>query len=264
MSDLATNQFFNNYDYVPEQNLLEELSIEAIQIYGLDVTYVQRTHVNIDPLFLEDPLSRFEKTKVIEMQIKNYYGYGGMSDMFSKFGDISTNDKLTLTVARKRWSEEFPDQIRPNEGDLIFIPMTKAVFEIKYVEHEDAFYQQGKLYYFDLECERFTYSNETFDTGVEALDRLEDQFSFDTNPFSIEAAGGGIVDTEDGNPLQEEQLGETSLGIDIESGQELDTENHVEITKTKVSPKKLSQNDLFQIESEEIIDFTEDNPYGRY
>ncbi|AGS81086.1 neck protein [Caulobacter phage Cr30] len=261
---MSTNPFFNNYDFTSEQNLLEELSIEAIQIYGINVIYVQRSHINIDPLFLEDPLSRFENTKEIEMQIKSYYGYGGMSDMFSKFGDISTNDKLTLTVAIKRWQEEFPGLTRPLEGDLVYIPMTKAVFEIKYVEHEDAFYQQGKLYYYDLECERFTYSNEDFDTGIDALDRIENQFSFDTDPFTVQISGGELLQTEDGATIQEENLGLSSLEIDLENGTSLESENHQEMKEDKASPKKLSQNQLFQDSSEDIIDFTEDNPYGRY
>lgn len=237
---MALNSYFTNYSYTAEQNLLNDLSVEMIQMFGIEVAYLHRSHINIDPLFIEDPLSRFENVHYVEMYMKDFYGYGNMSDMFSKFS-IATNDKLMLSVMRSRFAEEFPSQTRPFEGDLIYIPMTKALFEIKYVEHEDNFYQNGNLLYYDLELERFTYSNEDFETGDAEIDAIETKFSFATDSYEI-------VD-EDGEVIQSEN------GVNI-----------VAETATTTVPAALDsllvQNEFFKIQSQEIIDFSETNPFG--
>jgi len=175
----TTSFFFNNFSSASEQRLLNDLSVEMIRIHGIEAYYMNRTHVNIDYLFMSDPLSKFEHAIPLEMYIKNFSSYQGEGDMLSKFG-ITMADQITLSVSRTRFTEDIGsiyDLIRPNEGDLIYIPMTKSLFEVKFVEHESNFYQTGSLQYYDLKCERFNYNSERLDTGVSEIDAIETKYS---------------------------------------------------------------------------------------
>lgn len=263
---MAINPYFSNFNYAPEQKLLEDIGIEFIQMNGVEVFYIKRAHIYIDKLFLEDPLSRFNDGKYIEMYLKNFMGFGHQSDMMSKFG-MTMSDRLTMSVARRRFSEEFPEYSRPLEGDLVWFPMTRALFEIKYVEHEDNFYQHGTLQYFDIELERFVYSNETFDTGLSDIDRIEDKYSTAVRlEQQIETEDGYAITLETGEAiLLTEGLVFGSKDIQLEDGEDLQFENGNVVAINKATPfNHTIQNDLFATESVEIIDFSEANPFGRF
>ena len=113
-----------------------------IRQYGIDIYYMPRSHVNIDRLYLEDTLSYFKQATPIEVYIKTFQGWQGEGDLMTKFG-ISMADQITFSMMRGRFEQEItnfqPDLIRPLEGDLIYLPMTHAIFEIKFVEHESNF-----------------------------------------------------------------------------------------------------------------------------
>lgn len=206
----TTNFFFNNQNFTAEQRLLDNLTVEMIKIYGVDVIYCPRTTPNIDKLFLEDPTSEFNNAIHIEMYIKNFEGWQGEGDMMSKFG-ITMADQITFCVSRTRFQEDIGsvyDLVRPKEGDLIFFPIPNAMFEVKFVEHESTFYQTGSLQFFELKCERFNYSDESIDTGIDDIDTIEPDYSFATDGFRLMTESGLFITTEAGNRLLTDNIPE--------------------------------------------------------
>ena len=173
---MATNKFFR-HQVKSEQNLVEDITIEAIRMDGHDVIYIPRTLVNKDFLFGEDTISKFEQGINIEMYISSVDGFEGEGDFASKFG-IQIKDTVEFIVSKKVFEKNLSHEstiIRPREGDLIYLPLSKGLFEIKFVEHENPFYQLGKLYTYVLNCEVFTYSQEDIDTGISDIDKVEDE-----------------------------------------------------------------------------------------
>lgn len=178
----TTNFYFNTLGHYGEQNLIEDLIVESIKIYGIDCYYMPRTIVNEDNLFGEDTLSKFEDAYPLEMYIKSVNGFEGDGTFLSKFG-LEIRDEMVLSVAQRRFGEEISydnttkEAGRPVEGDLIFFPLNNKIYEVKFVEHEVVFYQMGKLQTYDLTCELFEYSSERIDTGIQVIDAIEDKYS---------------------------------------------------------------------------------------
>lgn len=169
-----------------EQNILEDLIIECLDIYSVEVQYIPRTLVSKDELLGEDRLSRFENAFPIAAYFENIDSFGGAGYMIQKFG-LMVEQSATLTIARRKWADLIGKSNttilpnRPCEGDLIYFPLSKGLFEIKFVEHKDPFYQIGKLYVYKLQIELFQYASEAIDTGNEDLDVFESLKSFDEN-----------------------------------------------------------------------------------
>ena len=281
---MATNKYFNNFDYAREQDLVEDLTIEAIKIYGHNVKYLPKTISGIDHLFGEDKLLKYETAADVEMYVKNVEGFEGEGEFMSKFG-VQLNDQLTLTVARKRFDQIRTEKLttevgynylqesantdspsrqfltgnnhtesivletgttgvnaysitanRPQEGDLIFFPLVNKIFEIKFVEHEDIFYQTGRLQSYDLRCELFKYSSEQIRTGNTEIDSTETAGTLDTLLYELLLEDGNKLLEEEGDSLvQEYQLFTQDTG---------------------------ANNSFFQSEGESIIDFSERNPFS--
>lgn len=183
---MALNPYFNNHDYKPTQDLMEDLVEESIKINGINVYYIPRRFVDLDQIFGEDSSSFFKDAIQIEMYMDNYSGFSGEREIISKFG-LEIRDTLSLVVSKRRFQKESakfpvmsdrPVQIsNPMEGDLIWYPFTKALFEIKFVDTKEVFFQFGKLYTYKLECELFKYSHESLDTGISDIDAIEDNIS---------------------------------------------------------------------------------------
>ena len=281
---MATNKYFNNFAYAREQDLVEDLTIEAIKIYGHNVKYLPKTISGIDHLFGEDKLLKYETAADVEMYVKNVEGFEGEGEFMSKFG-VQLNDQLTLTVARKRFDQIRTEKLqtevgynyvqesantdapsrqfltgnshtesivletgttgvnnysitseRPQEGDLVFFPLVNKIFEIKFVEHEDIFYQTGRLQSYDLRCELFKYSSEQIRTGNTDIDSIETAGTLDTLLYELLLENGDNLLEEDGDSLiQEYQLFTQDTG---------------------------ANNSFFQSEGESIIDFSEKNPFS--
>lgn len=163
---MATNPFFNFTTFKGEQNLIQDLTIETIKMAGQDVYYIPRQYYTLDKIFGEDPTNCFSKTYTIEMYIASVSGFEG-NDNITAFGN-QIPDKVSLVVARKRFAEEvtqFESNItRPREGDLIYLPLSKSLFEINFTEHEIPLYPLGKLYTYQITAELFTYSYEQMST----------------------------------------------------------------------------------------------------
>lgn len=166
-----------------EQNLYEDLIIESIKIYGQDLYYLPRDLVNVDDVFREDPESKFNSNYLLEMYVDNADGFDGEGDLFTKFG-VEIRDQVTLTVAKRRWEQtvmRYDNEIqgiRPLEGDLIFTPFSKKMFQIMHVEHEQPFYQLNNLPVFKLQCELFEYNDEDFDVNNDDISQLERDAAF--------------------------------------------------------------------------------------
>jgi hypothetical protein len=171
---MAINPFFG--DFKNEQSLLDELTIETIKATGRDVYYIPREYVKLDKMFGEDILSKFSYGHVIEMYVQDVFKFAGQRDVINKFG-IDITDRVTLSVSITRFKQEVynrnPDIKKPREGDLIYFPLSKSLFEINFVEDELPFYQLGSLTTYTLTCELFTYSNETMETGITEVDEVE-------------------------------------------------------------------------------------------
>lgn len=96
----------------------------------------------------------------------------------------------TLVVARRRWEQligRFGQTIipsRPCEGDLLYFPMTDAMFELKFVQYQDPFYQIGKLFVYKLQVELFQYASEHITTGIPDIDAFESLKTYDTSIVS--------------------------------------------------------------------------------
>ena len=171
-----------------EQALVQDLVDEHIKIHGSTVFYLPRTLNDVDQLWGEASNSEFKESVQIEMFLKSTDEFdNGMSDTVTEFG-LQNNDALTFMVSKRRWTEEFDGNFagkladdRPAEGDLIYFPLTKGLFEIKYVEHQVPFYQLGDLYCYELRTELFRYSWEDLVTGVAEIDALEVEQSFKTS-----------------------------------------------------------------------------------
>lgn len=168
---MALNPYFNKFKNLPEQNLVEDLTIEAIKIHGMEMFYIPRTIIVKDDFFGEAPYSRFSSFKMIEMYMDTTTAFEG-GDQFTKFG-FEVRDSVKFTVSRKRFKRE-TGMTRPMEGDLLFLPLNRGLFEIKFVEHENPFYQLGKLVSYQMTCELFQYSEEKMATGIVDIDAVEE------------------------------------------------------------------------------------------
>ena len=181
---MALNPFFLQGSY-GEQNLIQELINEQLKIYGVEVLYIPRKFVRTQTIIEEVQSSKFDDNFAIEAYINNYDGYSGAGDIMTKFG-VSVRDELSLVISRERFEDfispflevENDNEItvwdRPREGDLIYFPLGKRLFEVKFVEHEKPFYQLGKNYVYELQCELFEYEDEVLDTSIEDVDMVLD------------------------------------------------------------------------------------------
>jgi hypothetical protein len=181
----TTNVYFSQ-GTKNEQHLIEDIIIESLKIYGNEIFYIPRSLVSKDNVLGEDRLSQFKTAFPIEMYFENVDSFGGQGAFIQKFG-LMMEQTATLVVARRRWDQfvgRYGATIVPNrpcEGDLIYFPLSKGLFEIKFVAHQDPFYQLGKLYVYKLQIELFQYASEFIDTGIPAVDAFESLKSFTTN-----------------------------------------------------------------------------------
>ena len=175
---MALNPYFQQGSQ-GEQRLVQDLINEHLRIYGIEVTYIPRKFVNQATIIEEVTASKFDDNFSVEMYVNSYDGYSGAGDVLTKFG-MSLRDEVELTVSKERFeefiapfmvaSEDIDLASRPREGDLVFFPLGQRLFEIKFVEHEDPFYQLGKTYVYKLKCESFEYEDEVIDTSLNIID----------------------------------------------------------------------------------------------
>ena len=247
---MPTNVYFDT-GTKPEQALYEDLIIEQLRIYGQDVYYIPRKMAGTDTIFNEDNGSSFEDSYLIEMYMETIDGYEGEKDLMSKFG-LDIQDDATFVVSRRRW-EQFVSidnnilvSSRPNEGDLIYFPKASKLFEITFVDHDDPFYQVHNLPTYKLKCKTFEYASEAIDTGIAEIDAIETDNSLDMLQHQITLETG----TGSGSLLLENSVESAAASYII-----LETYNVATIDEN-------SQNDDFELADDNILDFTESNPFG--
>lgn len=248
---MSTSVFFNNYMASGEQILIEDLIIESIQIYGHDVFYLPRSVVEEDDIFNEDAISRFDAAYQIEVYIKNVDGFEGEGDFLSKFG-LQIKDQITFTVARRIWEDHIGSlstqgQLRPNEGDVIYMPMTQKFYQVSFVEHEAVFYQFGQLTTYDLVCELMDYGGAIIDSGSDYIDAGAEAhvraLSDYVIHFGIQGGQGGLDQWVD------------------ENGDVFVYEEYIAIDETL--DKEYDNADFdSEISSASILDFTESDPFS--
>jgi hypothetical protein len=234
---MATNFYFNNFQSSGEQTLLEDLIIESIKIYGEDMFYVPRKLDNYDALYTADDQSIYENSYLIEMYIKSINGFSGDGNFMSKFG-LEIRDEVVFSVAQRRFNEdigEYNAQIRPNEGDLIYFPLNKKCFQIKYVNKFEMYYQLGALQTWEMTCELFEYSGELMNTGIPEIDILQKKFSTNILDWGIKGEDGLYLLTEDGVylTLEGSSVGDLIAGDDSD---EIQTESDLFIDWSRVDP----------------------------
>tara|TARA_Y100000004_G_scaffold179132_1_gene222404 strand:+ start:533 stop:1600 length:1068 start_codon:yes stop_codon:yes gene_type:complete len=197
---------------------MENLVVESIEIYGQNIYYLPRTYVNKDTILNEVESSTFTQALQVRAYVNNVDGWEGQGELLSKFG-IRIEDKTTFIFSRKKFEEKVDDNAslnvegRPNEGDLIWFPVTKHLFEIKFVEVERPFYQLGKGYVWECQCELFEYSDEDLDTGVTEIDAIETAFAAS---MKLVFATGGTGDFTVGETVTGN--GKSAVGLPSLSG----------------------------------------------
>ena len=250
---MPTNVYFDT-GTTSEQRLYEDLIIEQLKIYGQDVYYLPRKLANKDTIFGEDPASSFDDSYIIEMYVDNSDGYMGEQEIIKKFG-LELRDDIRFTLSKLRWEQlikKNSDLVaeRPQEGDLVYFPTTKAFFEIQFVEHEQPFYQQSALPVYKLSCTRFEYSSERIDTGVAEIDKVEDPLSTDTMNFQF------TLENEVGSLLLENDLG----GIEYFINEDFTMATQQPVDQGKAFETAAGTNTSST--TDDILDFSERNPFG--
>ena len=285
-----------------EQKLYEDIVIEGLKIYGQDVYYLPRDLVNEDTILGDDPVSSFNSAYKVEMYIENTEGFDGEGDLFTRFG-VEIRDEATFIVSRRRWEQTVKKfdieltAVRPREGDVIFLPLSKSFFQISHVEHEQPFYQLSNLPVYKLRCQLFEYTGEDMDTGlditdqvtgkVESLDDLERKYaykyvlsltSFTGNPFQV----GEVVTSPSGDTTMRaevaqfrdssDKLSVIHAGADdgkyhtFVNGQTVTglTTGSTGVISLVVEDNQLSENEQNASFSSgaDFIDFSESNPFG--
>lgn len=287
-----------------EINLYEDIIIESLKIYGHDMLYIPRDIVKLDSILNEDIQSEFNDAYSIEMYPTNVEGFEGEGSIMSKFG-LEIRDAATFIVAKKSWEKfvgiqnNLVDSNRPREGDLIYFPLSKSLFEIKFTEHEKPFYQIQDLPIYELSVELFEYSGEDLNTGVAEIDEIQTfndfAVTFTTGPEltspvilplktkiyqwvdtdeTIKVTGeislyeydtaqfeGLVSITNIGTSDGEFHLFAEGKPIFIE-GDTTELFNLVEENKLDDINDNADRNDVFEIEATDILDWSEKNPFG--
>lgn len=287
---MATNKYFINYNSKYEQNLIDDLVVETIKIHGLDFYYIPRELANQPDVFGDDPMSSFRQHFIIEMFIESVDGFEGDGDYISKFG-LEIRDSAKFVVSKKRF-RNVTERERPLEGDLIFFPLNNKFFEIKFVEHENPFYQLGKNYVFSLSVELFQFSEENINTQIDEIDQAGDRLEYtktltigtpvgsgsfqegDTVCSFAEGATGGVfseaeskatvVSYSSGSLVIKDTIGTWKTSDSTTDRYVFKSGLYAKINSSLDSTESNTINDNNTIEnlSQEFLDFSELNPFG--
>ena len=236
---MTTNFYFNNFTNSQEQVLIEDLVLESIKIYGHDMYYCPRTLVAKDDIYGEDTISEYKTAYYIDLYIRNFDSYEGDGNFLSKF-NLEIRDQMTLTVSVRNFMNEIGNIElidRPQEGDLIYIPMLDRLLVIKYVNKNPVFYQMGAIQMYDLVCEMFEYSSERFNTGIDAIDSIETNLSLDASEYAILTQDNFIITSQDGYQIVQGGYNFEEQARDpFEDNTEFETEGDSILDWTQIDP----------------------------
>ena len=278
-----------------EQNLFEDIVIESLKIYGQDVYYLPRDTVFEDRVFGDEIPAKYNSSYKIEMYIDNIEGFDGEGDLFTRFG-VEIRDEATFVVSRRRWDQTVGgdndiNSERPREGDLIYLPLSKSMFQITAVEHEQPFYQLSNLPVFKCRAQLFDYNSENFDTGIEEIQDIEEDHGY---TYLLKILGADINNKKpivNGTIITQNQSGVlvtaevakysdsdgTIHAINLSSSDAtfklfqadssitVDSAANVHTIQSVSELNKLSENEQntdFGTFGDEFLDFSESNPFG--
>ena len=271
-----------------EQALIQSLVDEQIKLFGSDVYYLPRKMIK-DVALNDVKYSEFTTQYMIEMLLINVEGFGSPSEFISKFG-LRITDEITMVVSQNRWSQvfqEFADITtvdgRPNEGDLIYLPLTQDLYEIKFVEREAPFYQLGKNYIYTMTAEIYELGNDEFETGIGEIDVIEEVFApsitIDMDPQATthyiqgETVTGGTTGTtaevsfwdRDNHTLTLiNRNGNFTPGETITGSESGVVQDSVEVDNLTLENVEYADNKYIETTADDLLDFTERNPFGEY
>jgi len=287
---MPTSPYFPTYyqGHSGEQNLAQDLADEQIKLFGTDIYYLPRTILKDNTL--DDIIySKYQSQFQVEMLLQNVEGFGSPSEFISKFG-IRITDEVKFIVSSRRWDQveaQYNPTLtvagRPNEGDLLYFPLTTDIYEIKFVERETPFYQFGKIQFLIITAEIYEVGNDLIDTGIAEIDEIENLFSSaislvmntgGTGNFTVgELITGGTSNTEASvkswdsttrtlqviNRTGTFVTGETITGDDSGTVRVLGSFDTLNNTNSEYD-----QNRELEDEADNIVDWTERNPFGEY
>ena len=292
---MATSVYFNNYNSLAEQRVVEDLIVESIKIMGFDAYYLPiENETDRDILYGEDPIKRFSAAFPIEFYLSSSMEYGGEKEFFSKFG-LEIKNTVNIILSKRSFSQRVPQDIftRPREGDLIYVPFlngTGELFEIKFTNQTKDFFMLGRKipFFYELELEKFKYSQEVIDTGVEDIDDVMIQSSYTlelntgvgTGTYEAREVVFQSTDNTQANAwvvalVQEWIKPDDSLKVTNIAGEFRDNVAIIGATSnaryylSSFDPLKDStRNEVYDNAylfdtANNIIDFTETNPFGR-
>ena len=238
---MSTSFYFNNFSNSQEQVLIEDLVLESIRVYGHDMYYCPRTLVAKDDIYGEDTISEYKTAYYVDLYIKNVDSYEGDGNFLSKF-NLEIRDQMTLTVSVRNFMNEIGNLEmidRPQEGDLVYIPMLDRLLVVKYVNKNPVFYQMGAIQMYDLVCEMFEYSSERFSTGIDAIDSIETNLSLDASEYAILTQNGFIITSQDGYQI-------------VQGGYDFETQ----------ARDPFEDNTEFETEGDSILDWSQIDPFS--
>ena len=324
---MAVNKHFHTSNVAAiatEQNLYRDLVTEAIQIYGHDVFYIDRTLVAKDNILGEDSLSVYRNAQKIEMYMENADGgFAGEREIINQFG-LQNLSEATFVVSKQQFQSkttqitieegtssgnggsilledgsdpttskfegsdfyllletDATDSDRPYEGDAVYHPILKKLFQVNFVDHDEPFFQLDNNPVYKLRCRLFDYSADALDTGVTDIDAIETALTVSTTDFQFTleqdpAIGQNaiLLETEKGRLLAEDGItsGELivleSSDMTTASGSILTEEGDFSIQEDYIlgdmssSGDASAQNELFDTADDSVLDFSESNPFG--
>ena len=287
---MATNPYFPTYyaGDAGEQTLYQDLVDEQIKMFGTDIYYLPRTILK-DNTLDDIVFNKYQDEFQVEMLLQNVEGFGDGAEFVSQFG-VRITDEVVFRVSSRRWDEAVAANNptltvtnRPNEGDLLYFPLTKDLYEIKFVQQEIPFYQFGKLQFYTMTCELYQYGSDDISTGVAEIDQLETIFS---SAIALTMGVGGTGDFTVG----EKVTGATSVSeAEVKSwdnstriiqvinrtgtfatGESLtgDSSSAVWVVSTfdtlQDTNSEYDDNRAIEDAADNIIDWSEGNPFGEF
>jgi len=293
---MATSTYFNNFNSNAEQRVVEDLIVESIKIMGFDAYYVPIFNPeDRDILYGEDPVKKFSSAFPIEFYLSSALEYSGEREFFSKFG-LEIKNNVTVIVSKRSFSQRVPQSIftRPREGDLIYVPFlngTGELFEIKFTNQTKDFFTLGRKipFFYELELEKFKYSQEIMDTGIADIDDAATQSSYTIDlimgagnainytqkeivfqaPDLTQANATAVAIVQNWTPLLN-TLSVTNIAGEFTDGTVIiGASSNARFTLTSYNPLKDStrnetyDNMYIEDQANNIIDFAEINPFGK-
>ena len=283
---MPTSPYFPSYygGTTGEQGLVQDLVDEQIKLFGTDIYYLPRTLIT-DGVLDDVIYNKFESQFQVEMLLQNVEGFGSPSEFISKFG-LRITDEVRFVVSQRRWEEAAAGYSltvpgRPNEGDLLYFPLTEDIYEIKFVEREDPFYQLGKIYFYTMTAEIYEYGSDDISTGVAEIDEIETLFS---NAIALTLAVGGtgtfqvgetVTGSTTGTEAEVKSWDDSTRIMQVinrtgtfATGEAItgNTSSAVWVVGTfdtlNNTNSEYDQNRVIEDAADNIIDWTEGNPFG--